>query len=102
MGMQKISNPADAGEYILIAHPREALPATRPATERWTPIRICGDHPATLIQRRGEIDGEDVQMDGVDTSWNGARVMAMYARPYGKPANAAAERTIRTLCPEHS
>ena len=53
------------------------------------------------MERRGEINGEDVQMDGVDTSWNGARVMAMYARPYRKPANAAAERTIRSLCVGH-
>jgi hypothetical protein len=98
LGSQKITNPADAGEYILIAHPREALPAKHPATERWTLIRICGDHPATLMERRGEINGEDVQMDGVDTTWNGARIMAMYARPYGKHPNAAAERTIRTLC----
>jgi hypothetical protein len=71
-------------------------------TERRTPIRICGDHPATLMQRRGEFNGEDVQMDGVDTSWNGARVMAMYARPYGKRANPAAELTIRSLCVGHS
>jgi hypothetical protein len=101
-GIQKITNPRDAGEYIMIAHPREALPTTHPATERWTPIRICGDHAATLMEQRGEINGEDVQMEGVDTSWNGRRVMAMYARPYGKRANADAERAIRALCIGHS
>jgi hypothetical protein len=97
-GTQKLSNPANADEYILIAHPREPLPADYPATQRRTTIRICGDHPATLMESRGEINGKDVQMDGVDTTWDGARVMAMYARPYGRPANPAAERTNRSIC----
>ena len=51
-----------------------------------------------LMQSRQELDGEDAQMDGVDTAWNGSRVMAMYARPFGTPADPAAETAIRTLC----
>lgn len=97
-GMQKVQNPTDRSESILIAHPSEPRPKSHPATERWTAIRICGNHPAMFMQQRGSINGDDVQMDGVDTTWNGSRVMAMYARPFGKPADPEAEQAIRSLC----
>jgi len=51
-----------------------------------------------LMQMRATVAGRDVQMDGVDTSWNGSRTMVMYERPFGSPADPAAEVSIRSIC----
>ena len=97
---RRFSNPTDPKQFIVVAYPSAARPSHPAAGENWTPIRICGDHAAMLMRKHGTIDNEDVQMDGVDTMWDHTRAMAMYARPFGTPADPAAEKAIRSLCKE--
>jgi hypothetical protein len=91
-------NPANPQHFILIAYPSDPRPTSYPTREKWTPIRICGNHPAMLMQMRGVLNDRTVQMDGVDTTWHQTRVMAMYARPFGSRPDPAAEAAIRSLC----
>ena len=96
--VQVFRNPQDLRQSIMVTRPLNPRPTSHPAKEKWTPMKICGNHPAMLMQQRAVLSGQDTQMDGVDTSWNGVRVMAMYARPYGTPADPEAEKSIRSLC----
>jgi len=96
-GIQGFKSP-DGTQEILMDHPQGAGVSHHRKGENWTPIRICGNHYAELIVGRGTHDGKDMRMEAVFTNWNGQRVVAMYARPYGSPADPGAEKSIRSLC----
>ena len=61
-------------------------------------VTICGSHQAVLSNFRMYSKGHRSEVDMIDTSWNGEVMRALYFRPVGKTPNAAAERSIRSLC----
>lgn len=95
---QKFMNRADKSQYIFVTYPSDPRPASPPSSESWTPIVICGSHPAMLVQGRADLGNGAVHIDAVDTTWGTSRMTAMYARPLAAPPNPAAESAIRSLC----
>lgn len=67
------------------------LPHRQPG---WKDITICGDHPAVLMVQTnpGQI------WEGVSTTWDSERYMAVYVRPVNAAPDPNAEAAIRTLC----
>jgi hypothetical protein len=84
--------PDGSHQSIMAQTTSSALPPRQPD---WKDIKICGNHPAVLMiqtNNPGQI------WEGISTSWNSLRYMAVYVRPVSTSPDPAAEKAIRTIC----
>jgi hypothetical protein len=84
--------PDGSNQSIMAQTTKAPLPPRQPG---WKDIKICGNHPAVLMTQTnnpGQI------WEGVSTSWNSLRYMAVYVRPVSASPDPAAEKAIRNIC----
>jgi hypothetical protein len=77
--------------------------------EKQAAVKICGNQPALYISMIGTSHttigspapaAHKSQIDMIATEVNDKTYMAMYMRPVGAPADAAAETAIHDVCPK--
>jgi hypothetical protein len=84
--------PGGSNQSIMAQTTKAPLPPRQPD---WKDIKICGNHPAILMTQP---NNPDQIWEGVSTSWNSLRYMAVYVRPVSASPDPEAEKAIRSIC----
>jgi hypothetical protein len=84
--------PDGSNQSIMAQTTKAPLPPRQPG---WKDIKICGNHPAILMT---QTNNPEHIWEGISTSWNSLRYMAVYVRPVSASPDPAAEKAIRDIC----
>jgi len=87
------------GGILSFAHPTEPRPELFDESP-WTPIKICGNHPAGYASSHQQVKGQNVLIEVVDTKWNGVRNVGTYIHAADLPPEKKAEAAIHGMCPK--